>query len=69
MDKPPPDPVKLLGYWEEWERGETTPGRVMANLKTAGMAHLPVDPDDPTGAANHVVRVGTGDHSALPGPG
>ena len=23
MDKLPPDPVKLLGYWEEWERGET----------------------------------------------
>ena len=40
MDKPPPDPVKLLGYWEEWERGETTPGRVMANLKTAGMPDL-----------------------------
>ena len=40
MDTPPPDPVKLLGYWEEWERGETTPGRVMANLKTAGMAQL-----------------------------
>ena len=35
-----PDPVKLLGYWEEWERGETPPGRVMANLKTAGMPQL-----------------------------
>ena len=21
MDKPAPDPNKLLGYWEEWERG------------------------------------------------
>jgi hypothetical protein len=40
MDKPPPDPVKLLGYWEEWERGETPPGRVIANLKTAGMPEL-----------------------------
>jgi hypothetical protein len=40
METPPPDPVKLLGYWEEWERGETTPGRVMANMKTAGMAQL-----------------------------
>jgi hypothetical protein len=37
MDKPPPDPQKLLAYWMEWERGETTPGRVMSNLKTAGL--------------------------------
>jgi hypothetical protein len=24
----------------EWERGETTPGRVMANLKTGGLREL-----------------------------
>ena len=40
MDKPPPDPHKILAYWMEWERGETTPGRVMANLKTAGLPEL-----------------------------
>ena len=40
METPVPDPAKLLGYWEEWERGETPPGRVMANLKTAGMPEL-----------------------------
>jgi hypothetical protein len=40
MDKPPPDPQKLLAYWMEWETGETTPGRVMANLKTAGLPEL-----------------------------
>jgi hypothetical protein len=40
METPPPDPAKLLGYWEEWERGETTPGRVMANLKTGGLPQL-----------------------------
>ena len=40
MNKPPPDPHKLLAYWMEWENGETTPGRVMANLKTAGLAEL-----------------------------
>ena len=40
METLPPDPAKLLGYWEEWERGEETPGRVMANLKTAGMPQL-----------------------------
>ena len=40
MDIPPPDPVKLLAQWMEWESGEQTPGRVMANLKTAGMREL-----------------------------
>ncbi len=40
MDKPAPDPVKLLEYWMQWEHAEETPGRVMANLKTAGMAEL-----------------------------
>ena len=37
MDRPPPEPAKLLAYWMEWEKGETPPGRVMSNLKTAGM--------------------------------
>lgn len=40
MDRPPPDPAKLLAYWMEWERGETTPGKVLSNLKTAGLPDL-----------------------------
>lgn len=40
MDKPTPDPAKLLEFWMEWERGETPPGKVMANLKTAGLPDL-----------------------------
>jgi hypothetical protein len=40
MDTPAPDPAKLLAYWEEWERGETPPGRTIANLKTGGLAIL-----------------------------
>jgi hypothetical protein len=40
MDRPPPDPAKMLDQWMEWERGEATPGRVMANLKTAGLRDL-----------------------------
>jgi hypothetical protein len=40
MDKPLPDPAKLLAYWMEWERGETPPGRVMSNLKTGGLPDL-----------------------------
>ena len=40
MDKPPPDPKKLLSYLMEWEKGETPPGRVISNLKTAGMREI-----------------------------
>ena len=40
MDRPPPDPAKLLSAWMEWERGETPPGRVMSNLKTGGLRDL-----------------------------
>lgn len=40
MDRPPPDPAKLLEAWMEWERGETPPGRVMSNLKTGGLREL-----------------------------
>jgi hypothetical protein len=40
MDVPPPDPQKMLAYWMEWERGEVPPGRVMSNLKTAGLRTL-----------------------------
>ena len=39
-DRPTADPAKLLAYWEEWETGETPPGRVMSNLKTAGLREL-----------------------------
>jgi hypothetical protein len=35
--RPPPDPAKLLVAWMEWERGDTPPGRVLSNLKIAGM--------------------------------
>ena len=34
MDRPPPEPAKLLSQWEAWERGDELPGRTMANLKT-----------------------------------
>ena len=37
MDRPPPDPAKLLSHWMEWERGDTTPGEVMKNLKHGGL--------------------------------
>jgi hypothetical protein len=37
MERPPADPAKLLASWMEWESGESTPGRVMADLKTGGL--------------------------------
>ncbi len=37
MEHPPAAPAKLLEAWMEWERGEALPGRVMSNLKTAGL--------------------------------
>ncbi len=40
MELPAPDPSKLLQSWMEWERGEVTPGRVMATLKTGGLRQL-----------------------------
>lgn len=40
MDRPPADAAKLLASWMEWERGESTPGRVMADLKTGGLREV-----------------------------
>lgn len=38
--RPAPDASKLLAYWMEWEKGENAPGRVLSNLKTAGLREL-----------------------------
>ncbi len=40
IERPPPDPTKLLGFWMEWERGTDTPGTVLKNLKNGGMKEL-----------------------------
>lgn len=37
FDTPPPDLVKLIAAWEQWETGEEAPGKVLALLKTAGL--------------------------------
>ena len=39
-EKPPPDPAKLLASFIEWEKGETSPGQVLANLKKGGLREL-----------------------------
>lgn len=40
MDRPPADPAKMLATWMEWEKGESTPGRVLADLKIAGLREV-----------------------------
>lgn len=40
FERPVPDLQKLLAAWDEFERGEQPPGKVLANLKTAGMAEV-----------------------------
>lgn len=38
--RPAPDPAKLAGQFDEWVRGETLPGRMLANLKTGRLPEL-----------------------------
>lgn len=40
FERPAPDLNKLLAAWEEFERGEQQPGKVLANLKTAGLGEV-----------------------------
>jgi hypothetical protein len=40
FQRPAPDLDKLIAYWDEWERGEVSPGRLVANLKTAGLTEV-----------------------------
>lgn len=40
FEKPPADLDKLIAAWEQWEAGEESPGKVLANLKTAGLADV-----------------------------
>lgn len=40
FERPAPDINKLISAWEAWEKGEELPGRVLANLKTAGLAEI-----------------------------
>ena len=37
MDRPPPDPSKLLEFWRAWEHDDVLPGQVVSNLKKGGI--------------------------------
>ena len=40
FDRPAPDLTKLLAAWEQWEKGEEMPVKVLANMKTAGLGEI-----------------------------
>lgn len=40
FERPAPDLTKLLTAWQEFERGEEAPGKVLANLKIAGLGDV-----------------------------
>jgi hypothetical protein len=40
MEIPAPDPAKMLEKWMDWERGETQPGKLISDLKNAGLPDL-----------------------------
>ena len=40
FDVPAPDLAKLIAAWEAFEAGEEAPGKVLANLKTAGLPEV-----------------------------
>jgi hypothetical protein len=40
FERPAPDLSKLIVAWEQFEAGEESPGRVLANLKTAGLGDV-----------------------------
>ena len=37
FEHPAPDLGKIIAAWDEFEKGEAAPGRVLANMKTAGL--------------------------------
>jgi hypothetical protein len=38
--QPPPDLGKIIAALDAWEKGEESPGRALANMKTAGLARV-----------------------------
>ncbi|HNJ97681.1 MAG TPA: hypothetical protein PLV13_06130 [Ilumatobacteraceae bacterium] len=40
FEAPAPDLGKLITAWEDWERGDQSPGKVLASLKTAGLPQV-----------------------------
>ncbi len=37
FEQPAPDLARIIAAWESWENGEEAPGRVLSEMKTAGL--------------------------------
>jgi hypothetical protein len=37
FEQPAPDLTKIIAAWDQFEKGTEAPGRVLANMKTAGL--------------------------------
>lgn len=40
FEQPAPDLTKIIAAWDEFESGDQAPGRVLANMKTAGLPRI-----------------------------
>ena len=40
VEKPKPEPQKLLAHWMDWEKGTVPPGQTLADLKRGGLRDL-----------------------------
>ena len=40
FEPPAPDLARIIAAWEEFEAGAQQPGRVLANMKTAGLPRV-----------------------------
>ncbi|MEO6125127.1 MAG: hypothetical protein ABIR32_15595 [Ilumatobacteraceae bacterium] len=40
FERPVPDLSKLVAAWQEFERGEEAPGKVLSNLKMSGLGEV-----------------------------
>lgn len=40
FERPGTDLAKIVQAWQEWERGEESPGKAMTNMKKAGLDQL-----------------------------
>lgn len=40
VEKPKPEPTKLLAQWMEWEKGTAPPGQTLSDLKRGGLRDL-----------------------------
>ena len=37
FERPEADLAKIVQAWDEWERGEESPGKALTNMKKAGL--------------------------------